>query len=129
MSILGIGTDIVATKRIAQFIESHPERFPERVLHEAELKRYHVHTKPAAYLAKRFAAKEAVAKAIGTGIGKFVQLNDIQTVSNSLGKPDIIFHNDTLHYMQKRGVKAVHLSLSDEVDYAIAYVILVGVTE
>lgn len=67
--ILGIGTDLAVIERVAKAISRHGERFARRILTDAELERYRDHPQQAAYLAKRFAAKEATAKALGTGIG------------------------------------------------------------
>ncbi len=124
MNISGIGTDIIQIARIETAIEKHGQRFAKRILHRNELAIYNVHHKPVSYLAKRFAAKEAVAKALGTGIGKHVSLIEIETQNDSQGKPVILFHGQTQDYVTEQGITQSFLSLSDERDYAIAYVIL-----
>ncbi len=126
MNITGIGTDIVQIKRIVTALEKHGTRFAERILHSNELERYNSHNQPASYLAKRFAAKEAVAKALGTGIGQHVSLTEIETQNDSNGKPVIQYHGRTKDFTLQQGITQSFLSLADERDYAIAYVILIG---
>ncbi len=78
---------------------------------------------PAAYLAKRFAAKEALSKALGTGIGK-VSWQDMETVNDLAGAPAILLTGDAKKYLRKLGANNVLLSLSDERDFAVAFVVL-----
>jgi len=122
--IIGIGTDIVQLCRIKGAVERHGKGFAERILHPAELTLYEAHTQPVSYLAKRFAAKEAVSKALGTGIGEQVRLTEIQTSNDIQGKPILKFHGRTEAFVRQLGVQESFISLSDERDYAIAYVIL-----
>ena len=126
MKIIGIGTDIVEIARLEETLQRHPERFPERILHPAELKRFATETKQAAWLAKRFATKEAVAKALGTGIGKEVRLQEIETTHDARGKPRLQLHGVTLATATALGVTAIELSVADERTHAVAFVILVG---
>lgn len=126
MSIIGIGTDIVSIDRVARIIERHGEGFARKTLHTEELAIFKAHARPGPYLAKRFAAKESVAKALGTGIGKHVHLQDIQTCNDKLGKPYLQFHGKTQQFMESMGVTESFISLSDEQEFAVAYVILTG---
>lgn len=126
MTILGIGTDIVEIARIEQMLARHPVRFPERILHPNEMERFAVQANPAAWLAKRFATKEALAKALGTGIGKDVRLQDIETVHDARGKPLLQLHGVTLATATALGVVSLHLSVADERTHAVAFVILSG---
>lgn len=126
MSIIGIGTDIVSIDRMVKIIERHGEGFAKKTLHAEELAIFKEHANPAPYLAKRFAAKESVAKALGTGIGKNVHLQDIQTCNDELGKPYLQFHGKTQQFIESMGVTGSHISLSDEKEFAIAYVVLTG---
>jgi len=126
MNISGIGTDIVHIKRIETALQKHGQRFAERILHQNELSIYKQHKQPVNYLAKRFAAKEATAKALGTGIGKHTSLTEIETINDDMGKPMINYHGATKDFVKTQGIDHSFLSLSDEKDYAIAYVILVG---
>lgn len=125
MKIAGIGTDIVQIERIRRATERR-DTFAERILHINELNIYQQHAQQDHYLAKRFAAKEAFSKAVGTGIRGDIQWMDIETKNDALGKPFFQFHGATQHYLQQAGINESHLSLSDERDYAIAYVILIG---
>jgi len=124
MAILGIGTDLVVIKRIEEIITRHGERFVERVLHPNEMARYQDSSFPERFLSKRFAAKEAVAKALGTGIAEGVALNDIEVVNDALGKPHIELHGGAKLRMQQMGATHCHLSLTDERDHAIAFAVL-----
>jgi holo-[acyl-carrier protein] synthase len=123
MNIIGIGTDIVEIARIEQMLERHPERFAERILHPAELERFRHVANKAAWLAKRFATKEAVAKALGTGIGKDVRLQEIETVHDGRGKPSVQLHGATLVFADVLGVAVLELSVADERSHALAFVI------
>ncbi|MEZ5452823.1 MAG: holo-ACP synthase [Thiothrix sp.] len=126
MKIIGIGTDIVEIARIEKMLERHPERFAERILHPQERERFNsVKNKPA-WLAKRFATKEAVAKALGTGIGQDVRLHDIETAHDGRGKPILHLHGVTLATAEAQGVVSAELSVADERTHALAFVILLG---
>ena len=124
MSVIGIGTDIIKVNRIKRLIEKRGDDFAERILHKNELKIYQQHNSAANYLAKRFAAKEALAKALGTGIAQGISFEDIEVINNEDGKPNLILHAKALDIANKLGVKKSFISLSDEKKYAIAYVIL-----
>ena len=126
MAIIGIGTDIVQTKRIKRLMDKFPTGFVERILHKNELEAYKDFKNPTSYVARRFAAKEAVAKALGTGIAKGVSFHDIEISNTEDGKPVLTLYGDTLDIAQKLGVQKNHISISDEKTYAIAYVILEG---
>ena len=118
--IIGIGTDIVEIARMAAAIERNPQRFPERVLTASELVEYHTAKNKPRFLAKRFAAKEACSKAFGTGIGKDIAFTDIEISHEESGKPIITIVNGSF---SNRPLN-IHLSISDEVSYAIAYVVI-----
>ena len=122
--IFGIGTDIVRIQRMADNLAQHGERFASRILSEAEMAVFKAAAQPAHFLAKRFAAKEAAAKALGTGFRDGLSLHDISVSNDELGKPQLEFSARGQQDMQKRGIDSVHLSLADEQEYAIAYVVL-----
>ena len=124
--IVGIGVDIVKVSRIEKVLERHQQRFVERILHPNELAVYIEHSQPLAYFAKRYAAKEALAKALGTGIAKGVNFDEIETQLDDLGKPHLKLHGTTQQMAEKLGVKNLFISLSDEQDYAVANVVLEG---
>jgi holo-[acyl-carrier protein] synthase len=124
--IIGIGTDIVAVARIEAAIVRHGTAFAERILSEQELPEYIAHSYPARFLSKRFAAKEALAKATGQGLRHPVSLRRISVSHDELGKPTFLFDAELSGHLQKLGVTRHHLSLSDERDTAVAFVILEG---
>ncbi|WP_044893594.1 holo-ACP synthase [Bacillus alveayuensis] len=114
--IVGIGIDIVEIKRIKEIVKRQP-KFIERILSEREKERFLQlsETRKIEFLAGRFAAKEAYAKAIGTGIGKELSFTDIDIHYDEKGKPFILSGNPQQH---------VHLSLSHSDEYAVAQVII-----
>ena len=124
MSIYGIGIDIVEISRIEQSLASYGETFAKKILHPNEFDKWTQVKKKASFLAKRFAAKEAYAKAYGTGIVKGVTLPNIEVINNMHGKPEIKLHKDTLTAFQSEQLKKIHLSISDEKHYAVANVII-----
>lgn len=121
--IYGIGTDIVRVARMADNIARHGERFARKLLAEEELVDYANAPDPARFLAKRFAAKEAVVKAIGTGFRDGISLRHIAVRHDVLGKPLLYCSDRLAEVMLARGVGEGHLSLSDEQDYALAFVV------
>ena len=121
--IYGIGTDIVNIARIRAACERHGERFAARILAPVELSAWREHSDPPRLLAKRFAAKEAFAKAYGSGVRAPVLLPALAVSHDDLGKPYFVFHGALAQLLSERGLTA-HLSISDEADYAVAYVIL-----
>ncbi len=124
--IYGVGTDLIEVARIARALERHGERFAERILCGSELARYRAHLKPAHFLAKRFAAKEAFAKALGTGIHAPANWHGVWVVNEQSGQPHLAFSAALAELLAKRGVRRAHVSLSDEREMASATVILEG---
>jgi holo-[acyl-carrier protein] synthase len=124
--ILGIGTDLVEIGRIEAALERWGERFARKILVPRELDRLARHRKPAAYLAKRFAAKEAFSKALGTGIRAPVNWQNIGVVNHASGRPYLELAPPLAALVQRRGVQNVHLSLTDERGMAAAFVVLEG---
>ena len=124
--IIGIGTDIVTVARIEAAIARHGAAFAERILSSQELSEYTTHSFPARFLSKRFAAKEAFAKATGQGLRDPVSLQRITVSHDELGKPVFLFDAVLADHLLNLGVKRHHLSLSDERDTAVAFVILEG---
>ncbi|MDH5299944.1 MAG: holo-ACP synthase [Gammaproteobacteria bacterium] len=122
--IVGIGTDIVHIPRIAAGLARHSRRFAARILADGELTEFDKATRPEAYLAKRFAVKEAVAKAFGTGFRDGLSLKHICVANDSLGRPHVALFAKAQELAQQRQVAAVHVSLADEQEYAIAYVVM-----
>lgn len=122
--IFGIGTDIVGVARIEAAIERHGAAFAERILSAQELPEYTVHAYPARFLSKRFAAKEALAKATGQGLRHPVSLQRISVIHDELGKPAFHFDEVLSAHLHKMGVTNHHLSISDERDMVVAFVVL-----
>ncbi len=121
--IAGIGVDIIRINRIAGILERQGDRFARRILTPLEFAAYHTAGNPVPFLAKRFAAKEAASKALGTGIGK-VSFKDIEVNNNDNGAPLLVLHGYARQLQRQRNIRACHLSLSDESDNAVAFVVL-----
>lgn len=122
--IIGIGTDLVHIPRMQTLLEKHGDKIAARILSDREFAEFKLQLKPAAYLAKRFAAKEAAAKAMGTGFRDGLSLRHIVVSNNELGKPEISFEETGLTLKQELKIGRSMLSLSDDHEYASAYVIL-----
>ncbi len=122
--IYGIGTDIVATSRIAAVWERHGEAFARRILAPQEWAGFAEASQPARFLAKRFAAKEAFAKALGTGIRAPASWHNIRVTHDALGKPMLDFGLELAAFMDFHAIRSHHLSISDEKEMAAAFVIL-----
>jgi holo-[acyl-carrier protein] synthase len=122
--IYGIGTDVVEIGRIEKALERWGERFAERILCPPELARFKKHKQPVAYLAKRFAAKEAFTKALGTGIRAPANWHGVWVVNHRSGKPQLEFSAALAELLRSRGIRRSHLTLTDERGMAAATVIL-----
>lgn len=123
MAIIGLGTDIVEIGRIEQSLARTP-RLVQRVLTAAEQQIFASHPQPGRYFAKRFAAKEAAAKALGTGIGRGISFQHFEVVNDALGRPELVLSGAALALAQTLGLQRCWLSLSDEQAFAMATVIL-----
>ena len=121
--IYGVGTDIVAVARLGEMFERHGERALEKVLAPEERDECRACADKARFLAKRFAAKEAFTKALGTGVRAPAVLPAIAVVHDPLGKPMFSLTPELKALLDAQGLRA-HLSLSDEHDYAVAFVVL-----
>jgi holo-[acyl-carrier protein] synthase len=122
--IYGIGTDLIEIGRIEKALKRFGDRFAQRILCEPELKRFRAHKQPVAYLAKRFAAKEAFTKALGTGIHAPANWHGVWVVNLKSGKPVLEFSSPLKALLQQRKIRHSHLSLTDEREIASATVIL-----
>jgi len=122
--IHGIGTDIVAVKRMDDLHARYGGKLAERVLAPEEWGDYAAAKSKEHFLAKRFAAKEAFSKAAGTGMRSPVSFAAISVVHDPLGKPNFIFSPELDVWLKSRGIDSTYLSLSDEQDYVVAFVIL-----
>jgi len=122
--IYGIGTDLIEIPRVERALARFGVRFAQRILCEPELRRFRAHARPAAYLAKRFAAKEAFSKALGTGIRAPANWHGVWVVNLRSGKPQLEFSARLAALLEARGIRRTHLTLSDERGLAAATVIL-----
>jgi holo-[acyl-carrier protein] synthase len=121
--IAGVGTDIVAVERLGKLYERHGERALEKLLAPTERADFARSKDPARFLAKRFAAKEALGKALGIGVAAPATLPNIAVVHDVLGKPAFAYAPTLEQHLIERGLHA-HLSISDEQAFAVAFVVL-----
>lgn len=124
--IVGIGTDVARINRFEKAMARHGERFAERILGCEERLAFRRRGQTPGFLAKRFAAKEAFVKALGTGIRHGISWHDVQVTNDALGRPVFMLSGVAQRMVTDAGVTALHLSLSDESDVAIAFVVLEG---
>ncbi|HAU13308.1 MAG: holo-ACP synthase [Pseudomonadales bacterium] len=122
--IVGIGTDIVTVSRMAENLERMGDRFARRLLTETEYKEYEKKHNGAAYLAKRFAAKEAAVKAMGTGFAEGITWKHVAVCNDDKGAPFLELSGPASDKAKVLGVVRAHLSISDEKEHAVAFVIL-----
>lgn len=123
--IIAIGTDIVEIQRIADAVERQGDKFVQRILTKSEIADYQMRGNSMSFLAKRFAAKEAIAKALGTGIGRGISFQHMIISNNAEGAPQVELQDNAAERLTQLGGTNVLLSLSDEKNYAIAYVAIV----
>lgn len=129
--IIGIGNDIIAIARVAKVLERHGARFTHRVFTETERRKSDARTLRAASYAKRFAAKEACAKALGTGISRGVRWRDLGVVNLPSGKPTMEIRGTAAKILQEllppRHKAVIHLTLSDDEPFAQAIALIEAV--
>lgn len=124
MSVIGIGTDIIDIERIESMAEKAKLRLAQRILTDDEMNTYQLNKQPNRYLAKRWSAKEATAKALGTGIADGVSFQHIKISSKSTGQPMLHLSDRALEIATKLGATTWFISISDEAKYATAFVVL-----
>ena len=124
--IVGIGTDVCSIERIAKSLERFGDRFVNRILTPDERPRFARVKDRAGHLAKRFAAKEAFSKAIGTGIHAPFKWHSITVTRDARGKPGVLPDAAMADHLRKLGVTSAHISLTDDGDMAMAFVVLEG---
>jgi holo-[acyl-carrier protein] synthase len=122
--ILGTGIDLIEVDRVEAARERHGERFLERILHPSEMAYCLSHKFPGSFLAARFAAKEAISKAFGTGIGAQLGWQDMEIARKESGEPYVILHGKGLELLARRGARRIHLTLSHTEKHATALAIL-----
>lgn len=122
--IVGIGVDIAETARVEKLIAKYGQRFARRILTADELLEFDRRKHSSSYLATRFAAKEAVAKALGTGIGEQFGFHSIQIDNDAQGKPLLRFMDSAVDLIAGLNINNAMISLSDEKHYVVAMVVL-----
>jgi len=124
--ILGTGIDLIEVARIAASLEKFGDRLVNRILLPDELAYCRSHKNPAPFLAARFAAKEAVSKAFGTGIGAALGWQDIEVRRKETGSPFVVLHGRGQELFAARGARQLHISLTHTEHYAAATAVLEG---
>jgi len=124
--ILGTGIDIIEVARVVNAVERFGDRFLGRVLLPAEIAYCRSHARPGPHVAARFAAKEAISKAFGTGIGSHLGWQDMEIRRRDTGEPYVVLHGKGLELLKARGAARVHVSLSHTEHSAAAVAILEG---
>lgn len=124
--IKGIGTDLVEIARIEHSLSRWGEKFAQRILCEAELNEFRKARRPGHFLARRFAVKEAAVKALGTGMRQGIHFRQINVNHLESGAPILVFTGRAQEIARLNGVDERHLSITDETDYAMAFVVLSG---
>jgi holo-[acyl-carrier protein] synthase len=122
--IFGIGTDAVKLQRVERIWAERGEKFARRILLDAEYELFESHRHPVRFLGMRFAAKEAIVKAMGTGFANGMWVRDTGTVPNPLGQPQVIFSERGRRKCDELGISGGHLSLTDEDGLIIAFAVL-----
>ena len=123
MATAGVGVDMLEIERMERVLRRRP-RFAQRVFTEEERAYCDKCARPAEHYAARFAAREAVVKALGTGFSRGIGMKDVEILTLPSGKPELHLHGEALARAESMGVRALHLSLSHERDMAGAVVIL-----
>jgi len=126
--IFGIGVDVLESSRIAQTLERFGTRFIEHLLMPEEHAQLARTARPERFLAMRFAAKEAIVKAMGTGFAHGVWIRDVGVVQNAWGKPEVVFSERGERVRRGLGVGDAHVTLSDERGLVVAVAVLMKAT-
>ena len=122
--LYGVGTDIVRVSRMQENIERYGDKFSRKILTSNELDDYNNTARPAHFLAKRFAAKEAAAKAMGIGFSRGMSLRDIGVNHDDNGKPVLEYFSRAKELLRELGIGESYISIADEDDHAVAFVTL-----
>lgn len=126
MKLLGTGVDLVENGRLKRSVDQFGRKFLDRVFVASEIAYCEGMRDPVPHFAVRFAAKEAVSKAFGTGIGEQINWTDIEIRRKASGEPFVVLHGNGRDLAKRRGVDEIHLSLSHTETYSVAFATLVG---
>jgi holo-[acyl-carrier protein] synthase len=128
MRIIGIGTDLLKITRMQAVWQRHPERLITKLLSpiEQEILYRLPANKKVSFISKSFAAKEAVAKSLGQGLGGNLLLSELSIVRDQLGKPEVLLAGKSAKYVHSLGKITLYLSLSDEKEYVLAFAVAAG---
>ena len=126
--IFGIGVDVLEAKRIAETLERFGSRFVQHLLMPEEQVQLARTQRPARFLAMRFAAKEAIVKAMGTGFAHGIWIRDVGVVQNSWGKPEVVFSERGERVRKGLGIGEGHVTLTDEAGLVVAVAVLMKAT-
>jgi len=122
--IFGIGIDVLELERIQRVYRKYGQHFVERLLLPAEQAQFARTARPERFLAMRFAAKEAIVKAMGTGFSHGMWIRDVGVVQNSWGKPEVIYSERGQKMSEKLGIGDSHITLTDEAGLVVAVAVL-----
>lgn len=122
--VKGIGTDLVEIARFQRSLDQHGDRLASRILTDSEFEEFKSNARPAEYLAKRFSVKEAVSKALGTGISKGLSWQDIELKHRDSGQPYVVLYRKALAMLEHLGGQEVFISLSDEAGLVSAFAVM-----
>jgi holo-[acyl-carrier protein] synthase len=122
--IFGIGTDVVQVARVQAVYDRHGERFVRRLLMPEEEAAFRLYKRPLRFLAMRFAAKEAIVKALGTGFAHGVWIRDVGVAANAWGRPEVIWSERGRALRDRLGAGEGHVTLTDEAGLVVAVAVL-----
>ena len=125
LSVKGVGVDLIRINRVAGVYRRRPERFLKRIFTEKEISLLLKRNNPVSSIASRFAAKEAVSKALGCGIGA-VQWRDIEILADARGKPEVYLQGEAARWAGSHGITGVLVSMSHDTPFALAEAIAYG---
>lgn len=126
LTVKGFGIDLIEVSRIEMALKRHPERFAHRILTPSEWNRFAHSAEPHRYLAKQFAAKEAIAKALGTGIAQGISFHQLQVLRDALGAPYVELSGAAAQRCHFLGGHCVRVAITDEVHWAMAAAVVVA---
>ncbi len=122
--IFGIGTDVVQVARVQAIFERHGEHFVRRLLMPEEESAFRSYKRPVRFLAMRFAAKEAIVKALGTGFAHGIWIRDVGIAANAWGRPEVIWSDRGRALRDRLGAGEGHVTLTDEAGLVVAVAVL-----